>query len=117
MGKGENDVKKSVMEILEVLKVKAWNTQSGMVKVKGGYMHLASKNTSDIIGFLPHSGRILAIEAKRKGKLPTSGQVKFLADINKAGGVGLVVDDVDRFKVIIKDVLKDDLAMVKKRRR
>jgi len=108
MGKEENAIKKGIMATLSILGIKVWNTQSGMVKVKGAYMHLAEKNTSDIIGYLPYTGRILAIEAKKPDGLPTQGQIEFLAGVNKAHGVGLLVDDIDRFQKIMQRLIKED---------
>lgn len=113
MGAGENIVKNGVLKVLKLFGVEAWLVQSGLVKVRGGYMHLAPNGTSDIVGYLPYTGRILAVEAKEKGKQPRKDQIDFLARVGNAGGVGLVVDDVERFTHQIVQILDEDEKMAK----
>lgn len=48
----------------------------------------ARKGTADVIGCL--CGRYVAIECKLPGNGPTEEQLQFLADVEQAGGVGLV---------------------------
>lgn len=52
------------------------------------------KGVSDIIGLLP-GGRFLAVEAKVGRNKPTEDQAAFLAKVNAAGGLGIVVYSVD----------------------
>lgn len=113
MGSRENVVKNGVLEVLKLFGVEAWLVQSGLVKVRGGYMHLAPNGTSDIVGYLPYTGRILTVEAKEKGKQPRKDQIDFLARVGNAGGVGLVVDDVERFTHQIVQILDEDEKMAK----
>ena len=40
-----------------------------------------------------YNGRFYAIECKANGKKPTALQNKHLADIRKAGGISLVIDE------------------------
>ena len=108
MGSSENVVKKDILRILEDLGIKAWPVQSGRVRVAGGYMHLAPRGTSDIIGYMPYTGRILALEAKESGKLPSPAQVLFLGEVQNAHGVGMIVDDITVFSRWIVDKLDED---------
>jgi hypothetical protein len=44
---------------------------------------------SDIIGCLPKSGRLFAIEVKRPGKAPTPAQQNFLNKVSASGGLAM----------------------------
>jgi hypothetical protein len=97
-----------VKKVLKDLGISAWLVQSGKVKVNGGWMNLATKGTSDIIGFMPYTGRILAVETKEKGKMPTKEQVEFLGSVQKAHGCGMVVDELKLFVDWIVYMLEED---------
>jgi len=53
------------------------------------------KGISDILGIVPPTGRLIAVECKSgKGKL-TPEQREFLADVTAAGGLAIVARSVD----------------------
>lgn len=69
-----------------------YRTQSGMVRVRGGFMHLCPKDTPDTTGFTV-DGRIIGIEYKTPSEFnsknhgASEGQIEHLLDIIKAGGL------------------------------
>ncbi len=50
-----------------------------------------TRGISDRLGVLPN-GRFMAIECKAEGKKLTALQDKFITDVNRNGGVGMVVE-------------------------
>src|SRR5690349_5877207 len=49
---------------------------------------------SDLL--LLHQGTLYALELKAPGGRPTASQLAFIADVQKAGGHGVVAEDLDR---------------------
>ncbi len=72
----------------------AWKTEDGR------YIKFGSKGMSDIIGQL-RNGKLLAVECKRPGKMPSADQNAFLFKVNENQGYGLWVDSVDRLKFLL----------------
>ena len=95
----EGDLVRNIISALNIVGVKAWRCQSGMVKVKRAFMHLAPKGTPDVIGYVmrgPSAGRFVAVEAKLKGNKPAPEQLQWIADARVSGvlaGVAYSVDD------------------------
>jgi hypothetical protein len=58
------------------------------------FVRFAFPGCSDILGQL-RTGHFLAIEVKRPSTGPTDDQAAFLAQVNAAGGLGLVARSVD----------------------
>jgi hypothetical protein len=50
---------------------------------------------SDVLAILPPGGRLLAVECKLPGREPTGLQQAFLDAVARAGGVGIVVRDLN----------------------
>jgi hypothetical protein len=55
----------------------------------------------DILGQLKN-GRLFALETKRQGIHPTSGQLAFLSAVSAAGGISAVVRSVDDVRALIE---------------
>ncbi len=53
---------------------------------------------SDILGILPPSGRLLAVECKRPGNKPTPEQAAFLDIVRQSGGVAICVHSVEELE-------------------
>lgn len=53
------------------------------------------KGVSDILGILKPSGRLIAVECKKKPNKPTPDQLNFLELVNRHGGLGIVVYDLE----------------------
>jgi len=66
----------------------------GTIAKRGGHLSLAEKGTSDLIACF--GGKYLAIEVKDTGKVATSDQREFGRMVNRAGGIFLVIDDIDK---------------------
>jgi hypothetical protein len=65
----EGDSKRRILAALEAVGAFAFRVQSGMVKVRGGWMHLSPPGTADILVIVPPDGRVLGLEVKTaKGK-------------------------------------------------
>ena len=58
------------------------------------------RSTSDIIACL--NGRYVAIEAKTEDDEPSKGQERFIRDVIKARGAGMVVYSLDELKRYLK---------------
>ena len=66
---------------------------SGIVKVKGGWMHLSKKGTADFLGML--DGRALAVEAKTDAYEQSDEQRVFAQAWMDAGGLYWIVRSVE----------------------
>ncbi len=80
----EADVTAAIRQVLRVCNI--WH-----YKHWGGPM--GERGVADIIGC--HQGRMIAIEVKRPGAKATSEQLNFLREVERAGGIGIVADNVD----------------------
>lgn len=93
----EGAVKEKVTKILKELN--AYSCKP----VTGGY---GSSGVPDILAC--YQGRFIGIECKAKGNQPTALQIHNLAQIKRAGGIALVVDEfnVHRLSLMIHEELK-----------
>ena len=96
----ENVVKKRIKEIFKKYGVFYWMTGSSFVR----------SGISDFIVVI--GGRILVVEAKATpAEKPTPLQKKFIQDILRAGGVGLVIHmgNYDILEVTIQSMLQGEI--------
>lgn len=70
----------------------AWRQNSGLAFTARQAVKFAFKGCSDILGCTV-TGRFLAVECKGTGKKPSDEQRAFLEAVNRAGGLGICVDD------------------------
>lgn len=95
--RSETEVSKAIGDFLDIHPRVSWQVRvnSGRVQLaKGGWMHLAPKDTPDRIGMLK-GGRFFAVEVKRDAKTkPTNGQVRRLNQINADGGLAFVAHSI-----------------------
>jgi hypothetical protein len=73
-----------------------WRNNVGAARYGGQLVKFGIRGMSDIVAIVPRSGRFLAVECKRpdgRGRL-TDEQLAFLASVQRAGGVAVVVADV-----------------------
>lgn len=97
----ETKVKGEVQDLLTSLGIFYMRLQSGMVKVRGAWMHLCPTGTADLILFFGE--RVAWIEMKQlKGKLRAS-QVEFQAKVEAAGHPYLVARSVDDVSAWLKE--------------
>ncbi len=93
----ETDTVRAILEWLALRRVFAWrNNTTGVYDPtrKCFRKFTGMKGVSDILGVLP-GGRLLAIEAKKKGGYPTPEQRAFIEAVNDAGGLAFVARSVD----------------------
>jgi hypothetical protein len=99
-----------------VLEYLAWNPRIAWVarinsgaatNPEGQYVNfnrlykLPGATLTDIIGQFK-TGQIFALETKRHGANPTSGQLAFLAAVSAAGGISAVVRSVEDVRALIE---------------
>ena len=92
-----SEVVRPMLDALRAAGIFAWRQQSGLVKVRGAWMHLAPEGTPDIVGYLD-GGRMLAVECKL-GKGPTRDAQTRWAAAARARGV-LVLECRDAAQVV-----------------
>ncbi len=103
----ETPLVNACLQLLAWRNIDAWRQNQGALHVpehldenqrlrKRRYVQFSGREgIADIIGFIPPSGRFLAVECKVRPRKPTKEQAEFLAAVNDCGGIGLlVVDDV-----------------------
>lgn len=105
----ETAVVKQCLQVLSYLHIYAWrnNTQGTYLKAKNAYMFHGKRGVADIIGLLP-SGRFLAVEVKAPNKLKGQSEVQkeFQAEIEKNGGIYLLVDSAELLQQKLSEVIK-----------
>ena len=105
----ESEVQKLILDYLRLNKCLAFKVYNGGVYIKKTDKYIKSpiKGVSDIIG-CTRSGRIIAVEVKKRGKTPckdgkpSKEQLDFISEVNKRGGIGLIaygLDDVKNLKL------------------
>ena len=99
----ESKIQTAIMNLLITHPNVAWAmvTTTGKVKLKGYWTSLGFPGLSDIIGQL-RDGRVLALEVKRPGELPTAIQLEFLALVESNGGVSGWCDSVEGVMEILE---------------
>lgn len=92
----EGAVLRGVLGVLRLHGVPAWRNNTGVLPDRTGRpVRFGKVGSSDVLGVLPPSGRLLAVECKAPGRERglTAAQRQFLRDVAGAGGVALVVSD------------------------
>jgi hypothetical protein len=95
----ETDLVRQCLDYLQLVKVPCWRQNTGCATYGAGgrrrFVRFAVEGCSDIIGLLPGSGRMLCVEVKRPGGRLTPAQAAFLDNVRAAGGLAIVVRDVE----------------------
>jgi hypothetical protein len=86
----ERDVLREVLAYLARAGIPAWRTNSGVFRSAGHVYQLAPAGTADVIGCLPPSGRMLAVEVKRPGGKLRPSQAEWLDRMRAAGALCFV---------------------------
>jgi len=106
----EQDILRGCLDWLALHRIPAWRQNQGLFCDAQGRRRLrgaSASGISDIIGVLPPSGKLLAVEVKRPGKKPGQHQQDFLQWVEGAGGVGACVHSVDELAAIVGNVLAE----------
>lgn len=117
----ESEVVKACMDWLLWRGIFHWrqNTTGVFNPKSGGYFFHGKKGVSDILGILEQSvdvnlgskaclerfGCLLAIECKGENGRVSDDQIEFLGEVNKRGGLGIVVRSVTELEEKLKDYL------------
>jgi hypothetical protein len=95
----ETALVKACLQLLQLRRIPAWRQNSGCATFGAGgkrrFVRFAVEGCADILGVLPPSGRLLAVEVKREGGKLTPAQVAFLDNVRDAGGLAVVAHGVD----------------------
>lgn len=75
----------------------SYEAEGGARKVRYGL----ARGSSDLIGILAPTGRLIALEVKRPGKSATEEQLLFLALVRRRGGFAAVVHSVEEARVAV----------------
>jgi len=77
-----------------------WRASTGAARYRNAdgtqrLMRFGPLGQPDILGVIPHCGRLLAVEIKRPGRSPTRAQADFLDRVNRSGGLAFVAHSLD----------------------
>jgi hypothetical protein len=100
----ETALSKAIRDALKrVRHVKVLRLNSGLVRAKGGYVHLCENGTPDLMVMLPHK-RVCWLEAKTRDGVVEDEQVEWHAQALALGHVVHVVRDVQHaVDVVIRE--------------
>lgn len=107
----ERDVQKAILSYLKLAGVLVWRNNAGAFSAPATATHArrfvrygGMAGASDLIGVVPGSGKLLAIEVKRPGERPTADQVAFLRAVAAEGGVAFWADSVAVVAVVLDGI-------------
>lgn len=93
----ETDLVREVISVLRLHGIHAWRCNTGMsigvYKGKRRAIRFGVPGMSDVLGIVPPSGRLLAVECKVGRNQVAGEQHEFIRAIRAAGGIALVVRD------------------------
>ncbi len=96
--RSEAEIQREILRALPALGVFAWRNQSGMLlgqhKGTRWAVRMGTPGVSDIVGFRLSDGKVVCVEVKRPGQVPTRAQAAFLERVWLAGGVAIVATSV-----------------------
>jgi hypothetical protein len=103
-GVKENAVMNAVDMYLALKQIPHWRQNSGALKnARGQLVRFGKKDSADITGIDPKTGRRLEIECKAPGKSLREGQRQFLDMINRCYGVGICVHSIEELEEQLKE--------------
>jgi hypothetical protein len=100
----ESDVLAGALALLQMRGAIVWRCNAGMAFRGGQPIRLAPAGVCDIVGLLP-GGRFIGVETKRKGGRLRPAQAAFLASVEAAGGVALLIDDLGQLDAALLELL------------
>jgi hypothetical protein len=95
----ESDLVRACLRLLALRGIPAWRQNAGRLRVERGgrthfYQFAGAAGISDVLGVIPPSGRLLAVEVKQPGGRLRPAQARFLENVRRAGGLAMVVSDL-----------------------
>lgn len=93
----ESDIQKAIIDYLRLKGHKCWKARAVGIWKGDGYIPvpMLERGVADIIGLQKDTGRLIAVEVKRKGNKPTNDQQLFIDEVNRLGGIGIIAYSVD----------------------
>lgn len=91
MGAEENPVVTGSLRLLELYGIDAWRNNAIPVR---GRRFIGKKGRGDILG-ITRRGRFVNVECKRPGEEGRPEQVEFVDEVNRRGGLGVIVGSVE----------------------
>ena len=85
----EREIVKKIKEYLDSQGIFCWKNHGSVFMPVG---------IPDLVGVLPISGRLLAIEVKQPGKKPTPAQVAFLEHLRENNACAFIAHSVEEVK-------------------
>lgn len=98
----EKEIKRQIIDYLKHRGYLTIRTNAGKVYHRTGWIQLADKNTADIVACSP-KGRFCAFEIKKSDGVITQGQIDFLYDVNRRGGVAAIIRSIDDLRQVLKE--------------
>lgn len=107
----ETDIQRDILQALAWERdVEFFRNNTGALPGPNGHLvfYGLGKGSSDLIGILAPSGRLLALEVKRPGEKPTASQLIWQARIRDLGGFACVVDSVESARAALERARKGE---------
>lgn len=98
----EGIIKNQICHWLALQRCLFWIQQAGKIPGRINRSRFLRNGISDILGVW--DGRLLAIEVKAPGGKLSSEQIKFIDDVNAAGGIAFVAYSIED---VVKNLLKE----------
>ena len=99
LAQSEHSIQSTIMQHLTLSGDLVWRSNSGKVKVRGGWMQLAPEGSPDVYAL--KDGLLYGIEVKKPGETQSLAQALYEREFNKHGGryyVAWSLDDVAHLK-------------------
>lgn len=109
----EADVQKACLDYLRAKGIFCWKNHSGGIydPKRGVFRTIGTKGVSDILGIIPKKtqnglvGRFLACEVKMPKGKTTEAQEAFLEEIDRNGGLAMIVHSVEELEQFLEGEL------------
>ncbi len=103
----ESTLVKLCLDYLNLHGIPAWRQNTGAVALDDGrghrrFVRFGVEGMSDILGILPPSGRLLAVEAKTLTGRLRPAQAAFLARVTDCGGLAGVVRSLEDLQALLR---------------
>jgi hypothetical protein len=88
----ESSLVKACLQLLQLRRIPCWRQNTGCAAFAGPagrkrFVRFSTPGAADVLGVLPPSGRLLAVEVKRPGGKLTAAQAAFIDHVRAAGGL------------------------------
>lgn len=110
----EAEVMKTCMALLAFWRFFHWRNNSGSLRdATGRPVRFGKVGSADILAVVPRSGRLLAVETKKRGGKLTDHQREFLMKVEASGGVAVVICEPVKLEEILQTLAVDPWCEVR----